>query len=225
MDTTPAAAEQVALARTAVPDRAAEVAGAETPAPAPDVELRRAAAASYEGGPRAVGVLGRLMAGRPDGGAHVAEVRRMVGEEWPDGDLTVVAREVATGERRLFRRGEAPLHLAVAGSSAAAGRTGAVTIDGGQYIDGGYGSLLNADLAGARGAGRVWVPAPAGLGSFTPETVPARMRAELDALRATGAEVEVFLPQGAFPDLGDFAEAARALDDGAQVARTRLARL
>lgn len=133
-----------------------------------------------------------------------------------------VARSVATGKRRLFCR-DVPLYLAVAASSAAPGRTGPVTVDGQEYIDGGIGSLLNSDLA--RGTGTVWVLAPAGLGAFAPaEAVPARMREEIAALGAAGARVEVFAPRGAFTDLGAFADAGRALDDGARVARTWLGR-
>ncbi|MGP3683246.1 patatin-like phospholipase family protein [Streptomyces sp. IBSNAI002] len=187
----------------------------------PDTELRQAAAATYAGGPKAIRALGKLMAARPDDGSHLEQVRQMVGEEWPAGDLTVVAREVSTGERKIFR-GTVPLFLAVAGSSAAAGRTGPVSVSGQEYIDGGYGSLLNSDLA--RGARTVWLLAPAGLGSFTPETVPALMRQELAELRATGTHVEAFTPHGDFTDLGAFTEAGRALDDGGEVARTWLNR-
>ncbi|MFE3119702.1 patatin-like phospholipase family protein [Streptomyces niveus] len=187
----------------------------------PDTELRQAAAASYDGGPEAISALGKLMAARPDDGSHLEQVRQMVGEEWPTGDLTVVAREVSTGKRKLFC-GAVPLFLAVAGSSAAAGRTGPVTVSGQQYIDGGYGSLLNSDLA--RGAGTVWLLAPAGLGFFTPETVPALMREEVAELRATGTHVEVFTPRGDFTDLSAFTEVGRAMDDGGQVARTWLSK-
>lgn len=207
-----------AAAQHASAPSAADSTAARTTAP-PDPGLRQAAAASYDVGPTAISALGRLMAVRPDDGSHLEQVRQMVGEEWPTEDLTVVAREVSTGERKLFR-GEVPLFLAVAASSAAAGRTGPVTIGGQQYIDGGYGSLLNSDLA--RGAGTVWVLAPAGLGALTPETVPVRMRKEVAVLRAAGAHVEVFTPQGAFPDLGAFTEVGRAMDDGGQVARRRL---
>jgi predicted acylesterase/phospholipase RssA len=196
----------------------ADSTAARATAPA-DPDLREAVAASYDGGHKAISALGRLMATRPYDGSHLEQVRQMVGDQWPTGDLTVVAREVSTGERKLFR-GEVPLYLAVAGSSAAAGHTGPVTIGGQHYINGSYGSLLNSDLA--RGADTVWVLAPAGLGAFTPQTVPARMREEVAALRRAGTHVEVFTPHGSFTDLGAFAEVGRAMDDGGQVARTWL---
>ena len=123
-----------AAAQQATVGSPAESTAAQATAPA-DPDLQQAAAASYGGDHTAVSALGRLMAARPDDGSHLEQVRQMVGEQWPAGDLTVVAREVSTGERKLFR-GEVPLYLAVAGSSAAAGRTGPVTIGGQQYIDG-----------------------------------------------------------------------------------------
>lgn len=219
----PARRQAIASALRAAAQQASRPSAADTTAARtaarPDPELRQAAAASYEGGPTAISALGRLMAARPYDGSHLEQVRQMVGEEWPTGDLTVVAREVSTGERKLFH-GEVPLFLAVAASSAAAGRTGPVTVGGQEYIDGGYGSLLNSDLA--RGAGTVWVLAPAGLGAFAPETVPAIVREEVATLRAAGTHVEVFTPLAAFTDLGAFADAGRAMDDGGRVARTWL---
>lgn len=182
-------------------------------------ELLQAVAAAYRGRPEEIRALGQLMSAHPDDGAHVEQLRQMLGEDWPAGDLTVVARNVSDGERTLFS-GRVPLHLAVAASSAAPGRTGPVTVGGHQYIDGGIGSVLNSDLA--RGAGTVWLLAPAGLGSFTPEAVPSRMREEVAALRQLGTHVEVFTPAADFSDFSAFRDVARAMDDGRQVAQTWL---
>ncbi|MFE5540769.1 patatin-like phospholipase family protein [Streptomyces sp. NPDC056519] len=208
-----------AAARQAAAPAEAE-GGAVRGASRPDPELRATTTAAYEGGPRAVRALGELMSAHPDDGAHIEEVRRMVGEEWPAGALTVVARNASTGARKLFRAGAVPLHLAVAASSAAPGRTTPVTVGGERYIDGGIGSLLNSDLA--RGtAGPVWILAPAGLGTFSPAIVPALMRNEVTALETSGTRVELFTPREVFADLGAFADIARAMDDGARVARDR----
>ena len=205
-----AASEQAARGQAAAPV---------TVVRGPEVEAALAACAG--GGLTAIVALGRLMSQYPDDGLHTEQVRQMVGEDWPAGDLTVVTRSASTGERKSFS-GEVPLPLAVAASSAAPGRSRPVTIDREDYIDGGIGSILNADLA--RGASPAWVLAPAGLGPSASELARGYLERELAALDASGTRVQVFTPEGDFTNPSTFADAGRAMDDGARVARAQLRR-
>ncbi|MBA3489623.1 MAG: patatin-like phospholipase family protein [Longispora sp.] len=190
------------------------------PPPPSGPELEAAMSACSFGDAAAISVIGRLEIQHPADDSHVQQVRDMVGEDWPAGDLAVVTRSVRTGERNIFR-GTVSLYLAVAASSAVPWRTSPVVIDGEEHIDGGLGSILNADLA--QDVDTIWVLAPAGLGAFPLRTSASKyLQREIAALRASHTRVELFTPKSEFPDLGAFADVIRAMDDGARVARTWL---
>jgi NTE family protein len=73
---------------------------------------------------------------------------RLPSHGWPDRALRVVAVDALTGDERIFdERGDVSLIDAVAASSAVPGVWPPVTIDGRRYMDGGFRSVHNADLA------------------------------------------------------------------------------
>ncbi len=111
---------------------------------------------------------------------------RLGGAEWdPARDLRLTAVSIDTGERAVFdARGPATLAEAVEASCAVPGVWAPVTIDGERYMDGGFPSPTNADLA--HGCTHVVVIAPLARGlrkSRSPE-------AELETLKRR------FLDQG-----------------------------
>jgi len=84
---------------------------------------------------------------------------RLVGTEWPERRVAVVAVDAISGDRRVFDRSSGvDLIDAVAASCAVPGVWPPVTIEGVRYIDGGVWSLTNTDLAA--GYDRVLVLAP-----------------------------------------------------------------
>jgi NTE family protein len=84
---------------------------------------------------------------------------RLPKQDWPERDLRVTAVDTATGERVVFDRNSGvDLVDAVAASCAVPGVWPPVTIGGRRYMDGGAGSIANADLA--EGVDRVLVVAP-----------------------------------------------------------------
>ncbi len=73
---------------------------------------------------------------------------RLPRHRWPDRPVRIVAVDALTGDERIFDEGgTVPLVNAVAASCAVPGVWPPVTIDGRRYIDGGFRSVLNADLA------------------------------------------------------------------------------
>ncbi len=116
---------------------------------------------------------------------------RLPSETWPDRWLGVVAVDVDSGEHRLFDRdSDVGLIDAVTASSAVPGAWPPVGIAGRHYMDGGIRSMTNADLA--HGASHVVVLAPLGYSEANP--VSGHLRAEVAALRAGGARVDVVVP-------------------------------
>lgn len=85
--------------------------------------------------------------------------KRLPSHEWPERDLRITAVDTSTGERVLFtRNSDVDLVHAVAASCAVPGVWPPVTIGATRYMDGGIGSMVNADLA--RGVNRVLIVAP-----------------------------------------------------------------
>jgi NTE family protein len=122
--------------------------------------------------------------------AYFAE--RLPVRRWPaDRVLLVTGVDAETGEEAVWRR-ESGVDLlrAVAASCAVPAVFPPVTINGRRYMDGGMRSGTNADLA--EGAERVLVIAP--MAGMSPVGAP---EAELDALRASGAEVTLIAPDEA----------------------------
>jgi NTE family protein len=144
-------------------------------------------------------------AGRAEVGAHAlaaapepaeAHVARMAlaigGADWTDKALGCVAVDAENGSIRVLTRDcGAPLAAAVAASACLPGFAAPVGIGGRLYIDGGFASTVNADLAA--GYARVLVvvfrpPGPAG------ERIAARLEPQLAILRGAGADVRCVLP-------------------------------
>lgn len=116
---------------------------------------------------------------------------RLPGEAWPARWLGVVAVDVESGEHRLFDcHSDVDLVDAVTASSAVPGAWPPVGIAGRRYMDGGIRSMTNADLA--HGASHVVVLAPLGYSEANP--VSGHLHAEVAALRAGGAHVDVVVP-------------------------------
>jgi NTE family protein len=122
--------------------------------------------------------------------AYFAE--RLPVHHWPtDQVLLITGVDAETGEEAVWRR-ESGVDLlrAVAASCAVPAVFPPVTINGRRYIDGGLRSGTNADLA--EGTDRVLVIAP--MAGLSPIGAP---QDELDALRASGAEVTLIAPDEA----------------------------
>jgi NTE family protein len=85
----------------------------------------------------------------PDNTERLAFIaRQLPARDWPDRDIRLVAVEAETGERRELDRMSGPdLIDAVAASGALAGAYAPIEIGGKHYIDGGFYSTDNADVA------------------------------------------------------------------------------
>ena len=89
---------------------------------------------------------------------------RLPAHEWPDRDLRVTAINANTGKFRIITRQDAiALIEAVAASCAVPGVFPAIPIDGELYVDGGFRSTANVDVA--RGCTRLVVLAPLARGA------------------------------------------------------------
>lgn len=79
----------------------------------------------------------------------VRGIQRTMGvKEWPARHLAVCAVDAATGERRVFDwTAAAPLRRVVAASTALPTVAPPITVHGHRYIDGGFCTLTNADVA------------------------------------------------------------------------------
>ncbi|HEY6623800.1 MAG TPA: patatin-like phospholipase family protein [Acidimicrobiales bacterium] len=127
---------------------------------------------------------------------------RLPSHTWPDRPVRIVAVDALTGEERVFDEGgTVPMVDAVAASSAVPGVWPPVTVDGRRYIDGGFRSVLNADLA--EGYDSVLILAP--IDELLPVT--SDVSGGMDRLRA-GSRVQFVRPDEASvtafgPDLLD----------------------
>ena len=127
------------------------------------------------------------------------EVARMAlmlrGADWSDRAFGCTAVDVADGSLPVLGRDSGgSLAQAVAASCSLPGISPPITIADHRYIDGGFGSVANADLA--RGYDRVLVVCfrPAGPQG---ERMAARLEQQVSSLRADGAVVEVIFPDAA----------------------------
>jgi NTE family protein len=111
--------------------------------------------------------------------------------QWPEVDLRITAVHARTGEPRVIdRHSGVALPLAVAASCAVPGVWPPVPIESEPYMDGGFRSITNADLA--EGCDEVIVVAPI-TRNFGP--MP-RLRAQVEALQRS-ARVTVITPDDA----------------------------
>jgi len=130
----------------------------------------------------------------PEAARRAVIESRLPVHDWPLRRLVLTAVDAQTGEPRIFDNDSGvSLVDAVAASCAVPGVWPPVTIDGHRFIDGGFRSLDNADLAG--GSARVTIVSP--MGYDPPFPVPVPLRAVVDQLLADGSEVTVLVPDAA----------------------------
>jgi NTE family protein len=117
---------------------------------------------------------------------------RLPGQHWPQQPMLIVAVDAHTGEPVVFdRHSGVDLVDAVTASCAGPG-VPPHSIGDTRYIDGGYRSNENADLAA--GYGRVLVLSPLGGRTRTPLDWGMHLAAQADELRAGGSRVETIFP-------------------------------
>ncbi len=118
---------------------------------------------------------------------------RLPSEHWPQRPMLIVAVDAHTGEPVVFdRHSGVDLVDAVAASCANGFGVAPHSIGDNRYIDGGYRSVENADLAA--GYGRVLVLSPFGGRSRAPLEWGIHLGAQVDELRAGGSRVETIFP-------------------------------
>jgi NTE family protein len=123
---------------------------------------------------------------------RAAVAARLPSQRWPQRPMLIVAVDAHTGEPVVFdRHGGVDLVDAVTASCAGPGAP-AHSIGDNRYIDGGYRSNENADLAA--GYGRVLVLSPLGGRSRAPLDWGMHLAAQVDELRARGSRVETVFP-------------------------------
>ena len=119
---------------------------------------------------------------------------RLPSQHWPERTMLITAVDAHTGEPVVFdRHSGVDLVDAVTASCAGPGAP-AHSIGDSRYIDGGYRSPENADLAA--GYRRVLVLSPLGGRSRAPLEWGMHLAAQVDELRARGSRVETILPDG-----------------------------
>jgi NTE family protein len=117
---------------------------------------------------------------------------RLPSQRWPQRPMLIVAVDAHTGEPVVFdRHSGVDLVDAVTASCAGPG-VPPHSIGDNRYIDGGYRSNENADLAA--GYGRVLVLSPLGGRSRAPLDWDIHLAAQADELRALGSIVETIFP-------------------------------
>ena len=115
---------------------------------------------------------------------------RLPSQRWPEQAVLITVVDAHTGEPVVFdRHSGVDLVDAVAASTAGGP---AYSIGDHRYIDGGYRSIENADLAA--GYGRVLVLSPFGGASRHPREWGTHLAAQVDELRARGSRVETISP-------------------------------
>jgi NTE family protein len=115
---------------------------------------------------------------------------RLPGRHWPEQAVLITAVDARTGEPVTFDRSSGVDLVDAVAASTAGGP--AYAIGDRRYIDGGYRSVENADLAA--GHERVLVLAPLGGRSRQPQQWGTHLAAQVDDLRARGSRVETICP-------------------------------
>jgi NTE family protein len=156
-----------------------------------------AAAADAADMRRRMGAAALEMGAAPDGSEQTqwraTVAARLPSQHWPQRPLLIVAVDAHTGEPVVFdRHSGVDLADAVAASCANGFGVAPYSIGDNRYIDGGYRTNENADLAA--GCGRVLVLSPFGGRSRTPVEWGTNLGAQVDELRARGSRVETIFP-------------------------------
>lgn len=115
---------------------------------------------------------------------------RLPGHQWPERALLITVVDARTGEPVLLDRSSGVDLVDAVAASTAGGP--AYSIGDHRYIDGGYRSIDNADLAA--GHERVLVLSPLGGTSLHPRQWGTHLAAQVDDLRAGGSRVETVVP-------------------------------
>lgn len=151
-----------------------------------------------------------LVAALPGGGIPTTAISEGIdavyGGRWADAPLWLCAWDLRRGRRVVFGQPGAPratVGQAVAASSAIPAYFKPVEIGGRRYVDGGVHSMVNLDLVADAGLDLVIAVSPLSQVSAWPALSPAwvmrqslrsRLRAEVDAVRATGVPVVAIQP-------------------------------
>jgi NTE family protein len=117
---------------------------------------------------------------------------RLPNQRWPKQAVLITVIDAHTGEPVEFDRYSGVDLVDAVAASCAGGPP--YRIGGHRYIDGGYRSIENADLAA--GYGRVLVLSPLGGRSRHPREWGTHLAAQVDELRARGSSVETIFPDG-----------------------------
>jgi NTE family protein len=115
---------------------------------------------------------------------------RLPSQRWPEQALLITVVDAHTGEPVVFDRHSGVDLVDAVAASTAGGPP--YSIGDHRYIDGGYRSIENADLAA--GYGRVLVLSPFGGRSRHPREWGTHLAAQVDELRARGSRVETIFP-------------------------------
>jgi NTE family protein len=115
---------------------------------------------------------------------------RLPSQRWPEQAVLITVVDAHTGEPVVFGRHSGVDLVDAVAASTAGGPP--YSIGDHRYIDGGYRSVENADLAA--GYGRVLVLSPFGGKSRHPREWGTHLAAQVDELRAGGSRVETIFP-------------------------------
>ena len=115
---------------------------------------------------------------------------RLPSQRWPERAVLITVVDAHTGEPVVFDRHSGVDLVDAVAASTAGGPP--YSIGDHRYIDGGYRSIENADLAA--GYGRVLVLSPFGGRSRHPREWGTHLAAQVDELRARGSRVETIFP-------------------------------
>ncbi len=126
---------------------------------------------------------------------------RLPSPDWPERTIRVVAVDARTGEPVIFDR-TSGVDLVDAIAASCAGGSLPHAIGDGRYVDGGYRSVENADLAA--GYEHVLVLSPLGGRTRMPLAWGMHLAAQVETLRSQGSEVQTVIPdQAALEAFGD----------------------
>jgi NTE family protein len=115
---------------------------------------------------------------------------RLPSQRWPEQAVLITVVDAHTGEPVVFDRHSGVDLVDAVAASTAGGPP--YSVGDHRYIDGGYRSIENADLAA--GYGRVLVLSPFGGKSRHPREWGTHLAAQVDELRAGGSRVETIFP-------------------------------